>query len=332
MSPDALRPGKLPGSMLAALLRDVPAGDPSVRLGPEVGEDAAAIEVPADTLVVATDPITLTGSDAGRYAVVINANDVAVSGAVPRWFQVVILLPPGTSHAQVQSLFAEITTALAALDATLVGGHTEVTPAVHQPVLVGQMLGLVGAGRSVASSGAAPGDVLVQIGPAPVEGAAVLASERRSALTALPDDLVEAAVGAADDPGICVVDAALRASQLGATAMHDPTEGGLAAGLHELADASGVALHLTHAAVAWFAPGLAVCHELGVDPWAALASGCVLATFPPDRADAAVRDLQAASQPTAVLGEVVAGVGVEVDGAALPVPDRDELARLLESG
>ncbi len=332
MSPDALRPGKLPGSMLAVLLRDVPAGDPSVRLGPVVGEDAAAIEVPADTLVVATDPITLTGRAAGRYAVLINANDVAVCGAVPRWFQVTMLLPLGTEHAQVQALFDEITTTLTELDATLVGGHTEVTPAVKQPVLVGQMLGLVGAGRWVASSGAAQGDLLVQIGSAPVEGTAVLTSERGSALTGLPSDLLEAALAAADDPGISVVDAALHAAQLGATAMHDPTEGGLAAGLHELADASGVALRLSHSTVAWFAPGLAVCHELRVDPWATLASGCVLATFPPDRADAAVSDLQAAGQRAVVLGEVVAGAGVHVDGVALPVPERDELARLLEDG
>ena len=330
MPPDALRPGKLPGSMLAALLRDVPSDDPCVRLGPAVGEDAAAIEVPADTLVVATDPITLTGRAAGRYAVVINANDVAVSGAVPRWFLVTVLLPPGTEHAQVQALFEEVTTALAELDATLVGGHTEVTPAVTQPVLVGQMLGLVGAGRWVTSGGGAPGDVLVQIGPAPVEGAAVLASQHRSALTGLSSGQLEAALGAVDDPGICVVDAALRASELGASAMHDPTEGGLAAGLHELADASGVALRLDRAAVAWFGPGLAVCHALDVDPWATLASGCVLATFPPDRADAAVGDLQAAGQPASVLGELVAGTGVHVDGAALPVPARDELARLLD--
>lgn len=330
MSTPPLPVGKLPAASLADLLRTVPAEDPAVRLGPAVGEDAAAIDVPAGTLVVATDPITLTSRDAGRFAVIVNANDVAVTGATPRWFLVTILLPPGTGLAHVRALFAELVTALEAFDATLVGGHTEVTPAVHQPVLVGQMLGTVADGRLVTTGGAAPGDVLVQVGPVPVEGAAVLAAGADERLSAVPRDLLDAAARAADRPGISVVPAALQAAAQGATAMHDPTEGGLATGLHELADASGVALRIVGAAIDWFEPGLAVCRELGADPWATLASGCLLATFPPDRADAAVAALRDAGHPAVRLGDAVAGTGVTVDGAALPAPTRDEAARLLD--
>lgn len=330
MSDPALPTGKLPGRLLAELLDGLPADDRSVRLGPRLGEDAAAIDVPAGTLVATTDPITLTSSAAGRYAVLVNANDVAVCGAAPRWFLATVLLPPGTTEAEVRALFDELTATLAEVGASPVGGHTEITPAVCEPVVVGQMLGLARDGHLVRSAGVEPGHLLVQVGLVPVEGAAVLAAEAGDALQQVPADQLAAAAGAIDEPGIGVVDAALLAAALGATAMHDPTEGGIAAGMHELAAASGVILEVDGDAIRWFEPGLTVCRALDCDPWATLASGCLLAAFAPDRVDRAVDELRADGQPVAVIGRAAAGgPGVTVDGRPLPWPDRDELARRL---
>jgi hydrogenase expression/formation protein HypE len=330
--PPAERPlptGKLSTALLTGVLASLPAHDPAVRLGPSLGEDAAAIDVAEGTLVAATDPITLTSDEAGRYAVLVNANDVAVTGVAPRWFLVTLLFPTGTTEADVRALFATLVDALDEVGASLVGGHSEVTPAVRDTVVVGQMLGLAPRGGIVTTGGANPGDVLVQVGPAPVEGAAVLAAQV-DGLQGVARAERDAAGAALDDPGISVVEAALLAGELGATAMHDPTEGGLAAGLHELAHASQVALHLDAASIAWFAPGLAVCAALDCDPWATLASGCLLATFPGDRGDPAVERLLAAGHPAAVVGRVGEGRGVTVDGRELPWPERDELARRLE--
>ncbi|HXF37265.1 MAG TPA: AIR synthase related protein, partial [Actinomycetota bacterium] len=172
--PPGLPAGKLPPELLAAVLGD-PAGWPEdVPLGPALGEDAAAILPPPGPLVVATDPITLTGEQLGRFAVLVNANDVAVTGARPRWFLAAVLLPPRTDPAEVRALFAALRESLEAVGAVLVGGHTEVTPVVARPVVVGQMLGPAGPRGPIASGGLRPGDALVQVGPAPVEGAAVL--------------------------------------------------------------------------------------------------------------------------------------------------------------
>jgi hydrogenase maturation factor len=237
---DVLATGKLPPALLRALLAAGPPLPPEVRLGPALGEDACAIDVPAGTLVAASDPITLTGSGVGEKAVVVNANDVAVMGVAPRWFLAAVLLPRGTRERDVRAIFAGMRAALAELGATLVGGHSEVTGAVSQPVVVGQMLGLAPRGRIVRSGGARPGDGIVQAGPAPVEGAAVLAAEAADRLEALDPDALRAARDAAREPGLSVVAPALLAAELGASALHDPTEGGLATGLHELAEASGV--------------------------------------------------------------------------------------------
>lgn len=326
-----LAAGKVPPGLLAALLQGFLPLPPEVRLGPAPGEDACALEVPGGALVVATDPITFTAEDAGRLAVVVNANDVAVTGARPRWFLSVVLVPPGTPEEALFGLFGSMREALGLVGAHLVGGHTEATPAVAQPVVVGQMLGVAEPGRVVATGGMRPGDVLVQVGEAPVEGAAVLAREAGARLQRVDPSAVAAAREALEQPGISVVEPALLAAELGATSLHDPTEGGLAAGLHEVAAASGVRLVVDRGAVRWFEPGRAVCQALGADPWGTLASGTLLAAFPPHRAQAAVGALAERGHPVAVVGKAEPGSGVVgSDGEPVPWPDRDEVARVLE--
>jgi len=325
-----LETGKLPAALLAELLRRASAGGvPELRIGPRVGEDACAIDVPAGTLVVATDPITLAGSGGGAHAVLVNANDVAVMGVRPRWFLAVVLVPRGERPDALRELFDDMRRALDRVGAVLVGGHTEVTDAVRQPLVVGQMLGIAETGAVIATGGARAGDVVLQVGPAPVEGAAVLAAECPDALAPA---LRRRALAGMHDPGISVVDAALRATELGATSLHDPTEGGLATGLHELAEAAGVALVVDETAVAWFEPGVAVCAALGADPWCTLASGALLACFPPDLADAALRELSRGGAPAARIGRAEPGAGVVTSaGTPLPRRERDEVVRVLEA-
>ena len=174
------------------------------------------------------------------------------------------------------------------------------------------------------------GDVVLQIGAAPIEGAAVLASEAAQRLGMLPPDLLQRARQAIRDPGISVVAPALLAADLGAHALHDPTEGGLSAGLHELAEASGLALVIDRAAVLWFAPGKAVCAALGADPWGVLASGTLLAAFSEDGVDRAQAALAAAGHPSVRLGRAEAGAGVRAtDGSRLRRFEQDEVSRIL---
>jgi hydrogenase maturation factor len=327
---DPLPTGKLPPELLRALLRSEHPLPAEIRVGPAIGEDACAIDVPAGTLVAATDPITLTGSGVGAHAVVINANDVAVMGVRPRWFLAAVMLPVGTRERDVRDLFASTRRALAEVGATLVGGHTEITDAVVRPVVVGQMLGLAEDGHVVATGGAQPGDVLVQVGAAPIEAAAVLAAEAADRLAGVDAELLRRAREAAHDPGVSVVEAALAATALGARALHDPTEGGIATGLQEVAEASRVRLRLDGAPLQWFEPGRAVCERLGADPWGALASGCLLAAFRAEDAANACRELTARGFAAAAIGCATTGSDVVgADGTPLPRFDRDEVARVL---
>lgn len=329
MSETVLPPGKLPAELLRQLLAPFRKDAPELLLPPSVGEDAGVIGIGGGALVVATDPITLTGQDVGGHAVLINANDVAVTGVRPRWFLAVFLLPVGTTETDVSGMFETMRKALEALDIVLVGGHTEITPAVTQPVVTGQMLGFQEDGQFVKTGGVQAGDTVLQVGLAPVEGAAVIALEIGDSLEIAPE-LLYAARGAIQDPGISVVAPALQAAALGASALHDPTEGGLSAGLHELAEASGVALRVDGGETLWYAPGIALCDAVGADPWGMLASGTLLAAFPAASVDAAVSALTAEGHAVARLAQAEAGAGVTLmDGRPLPRYEQDELSRIL---
>lgn len=322
--------GKLPPELLRELLPSSAGLPPEVRLGPAIGEDACAIDLPAGTLVAATDPITLTSSDVGAHAVTINANDVAVMGVRPRWFLAVVLLPCSTAESDVRALFASMHSALDALGAVLVGGHTEVTSAVNQPIVVGQMLGQCGERAFIPTGGVLPGDAILQVGPAPVEAAAVLADAAGSSAAQISAETLGDARNAVSEPGISVVEAALLCAEAGATALHDPTEGGLSAGLYELAEASGVCLQLDEQSVLWFEPGRSLCRHFGADPWGALASGALLASFPAARAVEACEQLAALGIPARQIAAALPGSGVLLsDGSALARFAVDELARVL---
>jgi hydrogenase maturation factor len=330
MSDDVLLPGKIPSALLAELLSGATPPGPEVLVPPRIGEDACVIDLPGGALVAATDPITLSGRGAGAHAVWINANDVAVTGVRPRWFLACVLLPEGATETELRSLFDGMNAALAQVGAVLVGGHTEVTSVVCQPVVIGQMLGLREDRRFVTTSGMRAGDVVLQVGAAPIEGAAVLAALRDPRIEALDPDLLATAREAVTEPGISVVDAALRATELGAHALHDPTEGGLSAGLHELAIASGLGLRVDPDALVWFEPGRALCAAVGADPLGTLASGALLASFSAEDADAARADLASQGWPVAEIARAEAGQGVrDASGSPLRRYERDELSRVL---
>jgi len=330
MTKPRLPAGKLPVELLRRLLHRYCRASDDLLLPPAVGEDAGVIGIKGGALVAATDPITLTGREVGGHAVVINANDVAVMGVRPRWFLAVILLPIGATEADVTELFQNMQNALDGLGAVLVGGHTEITTAVVQPVVVGQMLGFQEDGKFVRTAGVRSGDAILQIGPAPIEAAAVFANEAEDLLDDVLPEVLSQARGALETPGISVVEPALRAAALGATALHDPTEGGLSAGLYELAEASNLALRVDPDAALWFAPGKIICVALGADPWGVLASGALLAAFPRDLADRAQTTLATEGYTTAVLARAEPGKGVRTsDGCALRRYEQDEVSRVL---
>lgn len=338
----ALQVGKIPNALLAQLLARVPIQDPRVVVGPGVGIDAAVIELGDRLLVAKTDPITFATDLIGWYAVNVNANDVAALGAVPRWFLATLLLPPGAAEDLLHSIFDQIQRACAALQVSLVGGHTEVTYGLARPLLVGCMLGETTRRQLVTAAGARPGDDLVLSKGLAVEGTAVLAREAREELegSGLPAEAVARAADFLFDPGISVVpEARLACESVDVHAMHDPTEGGLATGLYEMATAAGVGILVDEDRIPVLPETALVCRQLGLAPLGLLASGSLIMAVPPAETARLHAALAQAHIAAATIGRVTpAAEGVKmrtVEGEVVDLPQfaRDEVARYLdESG
>ncbi|MDE2968816.1 MAG: AIR synthase-related protein [Chloroflexota bacterium] len=328
--------GKLPVDLLARLLSGTAQPDPRVLQGPSVGADAAVIDVGDRLLIAKADPVTFATDRIGWYAVQVNANDVACMGGTPRWFLATVLLPEGAPESLAVAVHEQITAACDAIGVTLVGGHTEVTYGLTRPIVSGQMLGEATRDTVVWPGGARPGDALILTQGIAIEGTSVLAHETADALLAagMTQAEVSAAASLLDAPGISVVRAAHAAVRAGVTAMHDPTEGGLATGLSELAAAAKAGLEVDGAAVRVLPETSAVCRALDLDPLGLLASGSLLAAAVPERAEAVLAALAAEGIPAAIIGRVTeASAGLRLrtpDGLCdLPGYPRDELARYL---
>ena len=328
--------GKLPREVLTQLLSATPHSDPRVLQGPGIGADAAVIELGDRLLIAKADPVTFATERIGWYAVQVNANDVACLGGVPRWFVATVLLPESAPESLAVDVHEQITQACAALGVALVGGHTEITYGLTRPIVAGQMLGEATRSTVVWPGGARPGDALILTQGIAIEGTAVLAQEAAAALLAsgMPQADVAAAAARLDTPGISVVRAAQAAASAGVTAMHDPTEGGLATGLAELATAANVGLEVDLQAVRVLPETRAVCDALGLDPLGLLASGSLLAAASPERAGDVLEALAAEGVDAAVIGRVnETSDGMHMRTAEgvceLPSFPRDELARYM---
>jgi hydrogenase expression/formation protein HypE len=346
--------GKLPAAHLARLLTRFSRQDPRVVVGPRVGEDAAVLDMGDRYLVAKSDPITFATDAIGWYAVHVNANDVACTGAAPRWFLCTLLLPEGRADAAlVDEIFAQILQACDEIGATLVGGHTEITYGLDRPIVVGGMLGEVDPQHLVTTGGARPGDVVLLTQRMAVEATAIIAREKRDELSQRDGFTASFLDRCADfiyQPGISIVPAAQVATATAAVhAMHDPTEGGLATGLWELASAADVGLEIDAGAVPIYPETRLLCEIYGLDPWGVIASGSLLLTVDRADADRVCDALSGAGVEATVIGHVVSqeeGVtlrvedgdqGLEQSGAgaargtvALPTFARDEIARLFE--
>lgn len=330
--------GKLPADHLDRLLARHRRPDPRLVVGPRVGEDAAVIDMGDRYLVAKTDPITFATDEIGWYVVNVNANDIACAGATPRWFLATLLLPAGKTEASlVDAIFNQIAEACDALDIALAGGHTEITHGLDRPIVVGHMLGETTRDGYVCTSGVRPGDDILLTKGIAVEATALIAREKEAELAGVvPPDYLARCRNFLHDPGISVVlDARLAQAAGRVHAMHDPTEGGLATGLWELAAAGGVGLAIDRGAVPVFPETQRLCAHFGLDPLGVIASGALLVACPPTETAGIVHHLAASGIPAAVIGratEPELGCTLSTPAGAGPLPtfERDEIARLFE--
>jgi hydrogenase expression/formation protein HypE len=334
---DRLETGKLhPALLRQIVLSRLGTNDPRVLLGPHIGEDASIIDFGQKALVVHSDPITGAVENLGWLAVNVCANDIATRGVRPLWLLIVVLLPEKTTAAQLKSLTTQIDEAAKKLGVAVVGGHSEITPSVKQPVVITTAIGETQKGKFIRTSGAKADDHIIITKGAAIEGTAILASELAKQL----QDKIDTKTLEKARQFIrktSVVEDALTAVEAGEVhAMHDATEGGIAGGLQEIAWASNIGLVAYEKKILISKEATAICNTLNIDPLRTISSGALIISARPKNATRIVKALEKKGIKASVIGKTTNKKGsayiIRKDGTKLDLstPVKEELWQALK--
>ena len=301
-----MKVGKVPEAVLKrSVLKQIRTNRPEVLLGASVGEDCAAVTLKEDEMfVLSTDPITGTAKDIGHLAIQITLNDLASAGAEPVGVMLTFLLPEKISEAKLRTMMEQAEAAAHAANVQIMGGHTEVTRVVNQPVISVVGVGKAKKGHLISTAGARPGmDVIVTkwVG---LEGTSIIAKEREEdLLTRYPKTLVETAKKF--DAYLSVLPEAAVAVKSGVSAMHDVTEGGIFGALWEMAESAGVGLEIDLKKIPIRQETVEVCEFFDINPYELISSGSMLMAAADG--NGLVRALTAANIPAVCIGKVTEG-------------------------
>lgn len=301
-----MKVGKVPETVLKrSVLKQIRTDRPEVLVGASVGEDCAAVALQEDEMfVLSTDPITGTEKDIGHLAIQITLNDLASAGAEPIGVMLTFLLPEKLSEAKLRTMMEQAEAAAHAANVQIMGGHTEVTRSVNQPVISVVGVGKVKKGCLIRTGGARPGmDVIITkwVG---LEGTSIIAKEREAELlTRYPHMLVETARNF--DAYLSVLPEARIAVECGVSAMHDVTEGGIFGALWELAESAGVGLEIDLKTIPIRQETVEICEFFDINPYELISSGSMLMAA--SDGTGLVRALTAAGIPAVCVGKVTDG-------------------------
>jgi len=324
--------GKVPIEILKEVVfKNLGAERSEVILGPASGVDGAILDVGNKNAIVSMDPITGAVERIGWEAININANDVATFGVEPTFFFSCLMLPEGADSKIVETISGQMNTAAKELGIAIVGGHCESTPGLSNPIVVGCAMGLTEKGKYVTAAGAKAGDKLILTKSAGIEGTAILATDRKGQLkNVFSPEILENAKGFYSQ--ISVVKDALTAYGAGGVhAMHDPTEGGILNGIHEMADATGLGVRAFEDKITVEPETAKICRYYEIDPLQLISSGALLIAADPLAADKIIEVLCGQHIYAEVIGEFNSNQNkrllIKSDGMAemLPKPASDHL-------
>lgn len=301
-----MKVGKIPENVLKrSVLRQIHTRREEVLLGAGVGEDCAALKLAEDEIfVISTDPITGTATDIGNLAIYITMNDLASAGAEPVGVMLTVLLPEGSEEAKLKEIVGQMEAVCESVNIQIMGGHTEVSKAVNQPLVNVCGIGKAKAGKLISTAGAQPGDDIVASKWIGLEGTSIIAKEKeQELLTRYPVALVQEAKRF--DRYLSVLPEAAVAVKSGVSAMHDVTEGGIFGALWELAESSGIGLEIDLKKIPVKQETIEVCEFFGINPYELISSGCMLMAS--HDGNTLVRELEKEGIHAVVIGKAVNG-------------------------
>jgi len=274
-------------------------------------DDSAVIAVNGLRLALTTDshvvsPLFFPGGDIGRLAVCGTVNDLAMVGAQPLALTVAFVLEEGLPLEELARVVASMRVAAAEAGVTIAAGDTKVVQkgSADQLFINTAGVGLIPPDVDISGANAQPGDIVILSGPIGDHGIAVLAAREDLGFeTALQSDVA---------PLNGLVSVMLAAGRV--HVLRDPTRGGLATTLNEIAELSGVAIELVESRIPLRPAVNAACEMLGFDPLYVANEGKLVACVPAGQAEAILAAMRSTPYggEAEIIGQVLAGPGGQV--------------------
>lgn len=312
--------------------------------GADIGADCARISMGDNVLFASSDPITTGGSLAGMLSIMVSCNDIAACGVRPIGVTLVILAPPSCTKEELLYLVDQASTTASQLQVDIVGGHTEITPAVNHFVVTTTAFGLTDSAIPTVIGKAQTGDSLLMTKFAALEGTLLAVTQKEAELIGrvAPESITSAKLFS---QYLSVVeDGVLAASCVDGVhnrccdrhkrsavhMMHDVTEGGVLGASYEMAQYSGIGIEVVLDEITLHPASKEILEALSLNPYRTISSGSMLiSTANPDEV---IRALLAASIPCCKIGQFIESGYFEVmsDGSRMEMspPSSDEIYRL----
>lgn len=301
-----MKAGKLKESILKrSVLKQLHKKNNDTLVAPAVGGDFGAVSVNEDlAVVVSSEPVTLTMEAVGSTAIYAACNDVACSGAKPIGVSVVVLVPTSINEEEIRGLMKDMEHACEECGIDILSGHTEVTRAVKEPLIMVTALGTTKKDSLLHSSEVRPGMDIVATKWVGLEGTSILAREKEEELrTRYAQPFIDKAK--IFGQMMSILPEAAVATLSGASAMHDVSEGGVFGALWEMAESAGVGLEIDLKKIPIRQETIEICEFFDVNPYKLLSGGSLLIAT--EDGNGLVMELEKANIPAVIIGKATEG-------------------------
>lgn len=326
--------GKIDSDLLERIVfKNIRFRRPEVVTRPGIGEDCAVVEFGNYDCVLSTDPITGAVGDIGRLAVHISCNDIASNGIEPLGILLACMLPESTTADEIEHMMKQAGEAAEKLGVEIIGGHTEITAAVNQPVIVSTALGRAPSGGSQKAADMREGDYILLTKTAGLEGTAVIACDHADRLAGVLD-AAELAEAKAMLDQVSVVREGVAAGKIGTAGMHDVTEGGVLGAVWEMCEIAGVGADIWFEDIPVSEITKKISAHFGIDWLRLISSGCMLIVAHSEQKDTLIDAIREQGVSVNCIGRVTAPGAERImirDGKRLVIdpPTSDELYKVV---
>lgn len=296
--------GKLDNHLLEEIVfKNITYKRPEVMTRPGIGEDCAVVDFGPYDCVMSTDPITGAVHKIGRLAVHISCNDIASNGVEPLGLLLACLLPESITPEEIDEIMRQAGEEAEKLGVEIIGGHTEITPAVNQPIIVSTALGRTLKKTLTAEEKIQPGDAILMTKQAGLEGTAILAWDQEEKLNdrLTPRELLEAKAMLDE---VSVVKEGVLAGKIGISGMHDITEGGVLGAVYEMCQIGKTGAEIWFEKIPVAGVTKKICDCYGLDWLRLISSGSMMIITRPDKRALMMKELLGAGIPVAEIGIV----------------------------